>query len=70
MRLSEDAGHYTCDFIYYCSLAEAEKHKEELGATPVLFMHCSPEEQPFSTQDVTETIKKVVVWVCENLDSM
>ncbi|TCD71417.1 hypothetical protein EIP91_010123 [Steccherinum ochraceum] len=67
VRISDDAGHYLCDFIYYCSLAEAEKQKGVHGATPVFFMHCSPEDEPFSTQDVIEAIKKVVIWACARL---
>ncbi|KAF9053099.1 hypothetical protein BJ165DRAFT_1400442 [Panaeolus papilionaceus] len=122
---SMDAGHYLCDFIYYCSLAEAQrasKAKAQLwdpkraitgptyaaysspytspplgsntpnysynsgpalysphpaaGAAPgdgivgtqrptqVLFLHCPPVNQPLSTEEVTEAIRKIVVWVC------
>ncbi|GBE80973.1 peptidase C15 pyroglutamyl peptidase I-like protein [Sparassis latifolia] len=74
---SMDAGHYLCDFMLYCSLAEAKRlaaRQEKLQertvppkCTPVLFMHCGPVDQPLSTAEVTEAIKKVVSWVCGRL---
>jgi pyroglutamyl-peptidase len=36
VRISEDAGRYLCDFIYYSSLAELTKRGEEKR---VLFLH-------------------------------
>ncbi|KAH9935447.1 uncharacterized protein B0H18DRAFT_975735 [Fomitopsis serialis] len=75
---SMDAGHYLCDFAYYCSLAEAkrvsskqEKSKDHRGSpaksTPVLAMHCPPVNQPLSTRHVTEAIKIVLVRICSQL---
>lgn len=67
---SMDAGHYLCDFIYYCSLAEAKrtaKPYEKRRNTQVLFLHCAPVNQPLSTEEVTEAIKRIVVWVCSEL---
>ncbi|KAI0054964.1 peptidase C15, pyroglutamyl peptidase I-like protein [Artomyces pyxidatus] len=64
---SMDAGHYVCDFTYYCSLAEARRTslKHDKGKhTKVLFMHCPPIDQPFSTEEVTDAIQKIVMWVC------
>ncbi|KAG7091363.1 hypothetical protein E1B28_010404 [Marasmius oreades] len=64
---SLDAGHYLCDFIYYCSLAEAQRNGkpyEKDKTTKVLFLHCPPVDQPCSTEEVTEAIKRIVVWVC------
>ncbi|KAH9935448.1 uncharacterized protein B0H18DRAFT_1114191 [Fomitopsis serialis] len=64
---STDAGLYLCEFINYCSLAEAKRAapKNESGkATPTLFLHCPPVDQPLSTQDVTAVLQKVVSWVC------
>lgn len=66
---SMDAGHYLCDFIYYGSLAEAQRNKkpfEKANRTRVLFMHCPPVDQPCSTEDVTNAIKQIIVWVCED----
>jgi len=64
---SMDAGHYLCDFIYYCSLAEGKrtsmKHDK---ASKVLFLHCPPVGQPLCTEEVTDAIKRIVVWVCSN----
>ena len=72
-----DAGHYLCDFIFYCSLAESkrgitpqEKFKERstpTKTTPVLFMHVPPVDQPLSTEQVTEAIQRIVVWVCSKM---
>ena len=62
-----DAGHYLCDFIYYCSLAEAKrtsKPYEKRRNTQVLFLHCPPVDQPLSTEEVIDAIKRIIVWVC------
>lgn len=64
---SMDAGHYLCDFIYYCSLAEAKrtsKPYEKRRNTQVLFLHCPPVDQPLSTEEVVDAIKRIIVWVC------
>ena len=64
---SMDAGHYLCDFIYYCSLAEAKrtsKPYEKRRNTQVLFLHCPPVDQPLSTEEVIDAIKRIIVWVC------
>ena len=65
-----DAGHYLCDFTYYCSLAEiarAIRPKEKHHAPQVLFLHCPPIGQPLSTEEVTSAIKKIIIWVCEEI---
>jgi len=36
VRVSEDAGHYLCDFIYYSSLAYLAKNEEDKR---VVFLH-------------------------------
>ena len=65
---SMDAGHYLCDFIFYCSLAEAQRVAAKDGAgrraTPTLFLHCPPVGQPLSTEEVMGAVQKVVSWVC------
>ncbi|KAI0689748.1 hypothetical protein BC835DRAFT_229128 [Cytidiella melzeri] len=71
---SMDAGHYLCDFLFYCSLAEAKRNAGKLEQdkarstppkmTPVLSMHCGPVGQPLGTAEVTEAIKQIIVWVC------
>ncbi|KAH9937725.1 peptidase C15 pyroglutamyl peptidase I-like protein [Amylocystis lapponica] len=76
---SMDAGHFISDFMFYCSLAESkrmasrqEKFKERSTpskCTPVLFMHVPPVDQPLSTAEVTEAIRRVVIWVCGRLNS-
>lgn len=65
-----DAGHYLCDFIYYCSLAEAKrsaKPYEKRRNTQVLFLHCPPVNQPLSTEEVTDAIKRIIIWECNEL---
>ncbi|KAI0786750.1 peptidase C15 pyroglutamyl peptidase I-like protein [Abortiporus biennis] len=68
---SMDAGHYLTDFIFYCSLAESRRHipkgekESPTKSIPVLAMHCGPVDQPLSTDEVTEAIKKIVMWVCQ-----
>ncbi|THH31589.1 hypothetical protein EUX98_g2573 [Antrodiella citrinella] len=66
--VSIDAGRYLCDFIYYCSLAEAQRHAVDGETpTPVFFLHCSPVGQPHSTQATTDAIKRIVTAVCAGL---
>ena len=65
-----DAGHYLADSMYYWSLAESRRNVkpyEKKRSTQVLFMHCPPVGQPLSTEDVTEAIKRITVWVCNEL---
>lgn len=72
---SMDAGHFLCDYAFYCSLAESKrvagKQEKDKGtppkSTPILAMHCGPVDQPLSTEEVTETIRKIVMWVCARL---
>lgn len=67
-EVSDDAGHYCCDFIYYASLAQAKRNAEEGGKmTPVQFLHCSPLNEPYSTEQVTEAIKHILTWVGSRL---
>ncbi|KAH8101496.1 hypothetical protein BXZ70DRAFT_891500 [Cristinia sonorae] len=65
VHVSEDPGRYLCDFIYYCSLAEAQRQSKITGkdTTPVLFLHCPPVGQPLDTEAVTNAIKRIVSWV-------
>jgi len=66
---SMDAGHCVSDFTYYCSLAESRRaslRHDKGSQTKVLFMHCSPVGQPFSTEDVSEVIQKIILWVFRN----
>ncbi|THV07606.1 peptidase C15, pyroglutamyl peptidase I-like protein [Dendrothele bispora CBS 962.96] len=66
---SMDAGHYLSDFVYYCSLAESKRNRKpyERGTTQVLFLHCPPVAQPLTTEEVTDAIQRIVVWVCGEL---
>lgn len=55
MRISEDAGRYLCDFMFYSSLAELTKRDERKR---VLFFHV-----PVEADD--EHVKKGVDIACE-----
>lgn len=115
-----DAGHYLCDFIYYCSLAESKRSTKALlpymasaahygptygqhsyqtqppfpgsrdshnadssssSARPngtihtytvkparVLLMHCPPVNGPLATEEVTETIRRIVMWAGREME--
>ncbi|KAL5485553.1 hypothetical protein ACEPAI_8196 [Sanghuangporus weigelae] len=71
VQASTNAGRYLCDFIYYCSLAEAQRtlEKESGKATKVLFVHCPPVGEPLSTEYVTEALKRIVASICRRLSS-
>ncbi|KUJ18601.1 peptidase C15, pyroglutamyl peptidase I-like protein [Mollisia scopiformis] len=62
VRVSEDAGRYLCDFIYFSSLAELEKKGEDKR---VLFLHVPVEADEVSVKKgveiTTELIRAVVV---------
>ncbi|KAL1745702.1 hypothetical protein HDZ31DRAFT_81784 [Schizophyllum fasciatum] len=58
LRPSTDAGHYLCDFILYCSLAESQLSRSKV---PVLFVHCPPVNEPLSTEEVAEGLKSIIV---------
>lgn len=62
VRVSEDAGRYLCDFIYFSSLAEVERKGEERR---VLFLHVPVEADEVSVERgveiTTELIRAVVV---------
>ncbi len=50
--VSEDAGRYLCDFIYYTSL-----HR---GKAPVVFVHVPPLDNPYSLTQLAVTLKCIV----------
>ncbi|KAI5983970.1 hypothetical protein EDD15DRAFT_2312897 [Pisolithus albus] len=67
---SMDAGHYLCDFLYYCSLAESKRSTKNDKSTPasqVIFLHCPPVGLPLSTEEVTEAIRQSIMWLCRTL---
>ncbi|KAH8828307.1 hypothetical protein DL96DRAFT_1709589 [Flagelloscypha sp. PMI_526] len=74
---SMDAAHYLCDYAYFCSLAEADRHYKfdpkhqynKRRTTYVLALHTPPPDQPLSTQAVTEAIKRIVVWACQEIEN-
>ena len=68
VQVSTDPGRYLCDFIYFCSLAEAQRRPgdETSRCAQVLFMHVPPPGEPHSLHQMTESIKKVVSWIVTN----
>ncbi|KZT72046.1 peptidase C15, pyroglutamyl peptidase I-like protein [Daedalea quercina L-15889] len=63
VTLSVDAGLYLCEFINYCSLAEAKRTAATAKkATPVLFIHVPPVGEPLTTEEVTDALKIVISW--------
>lgn len=65
MRPSTDAGHYLCDFIYYCSLASSVHCRDQHGeSSRSLFLHCPPVNSPMSTEEVTRAVREIIVWAC------
>ena len=46
--ISEDAGRYLCDFIYYSSL--------HLGRCPVVFVHVPPLDDPYSSEQLGQAL--------------
>ena len=58
VRLSDDAGHFMCDFIYFSSLSQYYRRngRREDGERPVLFLHIpagSEEEDIIRGQETT-----------------
>jgi pyrrolidone-carboxylate peptidase len=53
--VSNDAGRYLCEFIYFRSMEESVK-----SGIPVLFCHVPFEGQPFSMKEMTEVILRLV----------
>jgi len=61
IRVSEDAGRYLCDFIYYSSLAYLEKKREDKR---VVFLHVPVEVDEIALKtgvDVTIELIRAVV---------
>lgn len=50
--ISEDAGRYLCDFIYYKSL--------HLGKCPVVFVHVPPLDQPYTSSELGQALKDLL----------
>ena len=50
--ISEDAGRYLCDFIYYHSL-----HSNDC---PVIFIHVPPLNQPYSSEQLGKALKDLL----------
>ncbi|OQV19072.1 putative Pyroglutamyl-peptidase 1, partial [Hypsibius exemplaris] len=56
-QMSEDAGRFLCEFIYYTSLRINEK--------ATLFIHVPPLDKPFGAAEIADAIKTVILRVCE-----
>lgn len=60
--ISEDAGRYLCDFIYYKSL--------NLGRCPVVFVHVPPLNQPYSAEELGQALKDIITVLLTKLNSV
>jgi len=66
---SLDAGHYLSDYSYYCSLAEAKRTATRKGrGSKVLFVHCPPVNLPYSSEEVAEALRWIVIWICGTIE--
>jgi len=63
LRISEDAGHYLCDFIYFSSLAHLYKAGEE---RKVLFLHVPSDASEHSVAIGRELVLQLVRSVVES----
>jgi pyrrolidone-carboxylate peptidase len=57
LRISEDAGRYLCDYIYYSSLAHLEKAGQE---RKVLFLHVPSDASEHSIAVGRELVLQLV----------
>ena len=57
--VSSDAGRYLCDFIYYTSL--------HVNSTPVLFVHVTELEKPYSVHQLAKALKNIIEVVLEEM---
>ena len=53
--MSDDAGRYLCEFIYFKSMEESVK-----SGIPVLFCHVPQDGTPFFINEMTEVISRLV----------
>ena len=63
LRISEDAGRYLCDYIYFSSLAHLEKAGEEKR---VLFLHVPSDSSERSIEIGRELVLQLVRSVVES----
>lgn len=63
LRISEDAGHYLCDFIYFSSLAHLERAGERRR---VLFLHVPSDASEHSIATGRELLLQLVRSVVES----
>jgi pyrrolidone-carboxylate peptidase len=63
LRISEDAGHYLCDFIYFSSLAHLYKAGERRR---VVFLHVPSDASEHSIATGTEVMLQLVRSVVES----
>jgi len=53
--VSDDAGHFLCEFIYFRSMEQSVNSR-----IPVLFCHVPMDGEPFSVKEMTEVILALV----------
>lgn len=60
---STDAGHFLCDFTYYCSLVESRRRRSSPSTpppVPVLFVHVPPDGQPHDNTACVSMLKDLI----------
>ena len=60
-RISNDAGRYLCDFIYYKSL--------HMDKCPVVFVHVPPLNQPYSGEQLGRALKDLLEILLEQMNT-
>lgn len=61
VEISQDAGRYLCEFIFYRSLYECTLRKLD---TPVLFIHVPPPSPTYTKEQIRETLQCLVHGLC------
>ena len=60
--ISEDAGRYLCDFIYYKSL--------HMNKCPVLFVHVPPLDKPYTDKQMGQALKDLLEVLVSKMDAI
>lgn len=61
VAVSENAGHYLCDFIYYMSL--------HISQVPVLFVHIPELGSPYSVTELAYALRDLIEILLEEIES-
>ena len=64
MVVSDDAGRYLCEYIYFRSMQESVS-----SGIPVLFMHVPMEGKPFSIAEMRDVVMRLVAIMADVKES-